>query len=185
MLSPDTKPMRQGEELNEANLQAFLRENLDLKSDEIEILQFPAGSSNLTYLVKIDGEEFVLRRPPFGNTVKSAHDMKREFDVLGKLSKVYKPAPKPLVYCADENVVGSEFYLMERRKGLIIRGKSPPLPIISASGAYSRFDKPETSGKNKFHKLSARAFSFNSSISSDGFHLSPEFISSSKRFSFG
>ncbi|MBA2607165.1 MAG: phosphotransferase family protein [Acidobacteriota bacterium] len=125
MLSPDTKPMRQGEELNEANLQAFLRENLDLKSDEIEILQFPAGSSNLTYLVKIDGEEFVLRRPPFGNTVKSAHDMKREFDVLGKLSKVYKPAPKPLVYCADENVVGSEFYLMERRKGLIIRGKSP------------------------------------------------------------
>lgn len=121
----DTKPIRQGEELNETNLQAFLRENLDLKSDQIEILQFPAGSSNLTYLVKINDEEFVLRRPPFGNKVKSAHDMKREFDVLEKLSKVYKPAPKPLVYCADENVIGSEFYLMERRKGLIIRGKSP------------------------------------------------------------
>ena len=124
-MSPDTKSIRQGEELNEANLQAFLRENLNAKSEQIEILQFPSGSSNLTYLVKIENKEFVLRRPPFGNNVKSAHDMKREFDVLEKLSKVYKPAPKPLVYSADENIIGSEFYLMERRTGLIIRGKSP------------------------------------------------------------
>jgi len=123
----DTKPIRQGEELNEANLQAFLRENLDVKNDEIEISQFPAGSSNLTYCIKIGAEEYVLRRPPFGNQVKSAHDMSREFNVLEKLSKVYKPAPKPLIYCADENVIGSEFYLMERRKGLIIRGKSPEI----------------------------------------------------------
>ncbi len=124
-MSLDTKPIRQGEELNEANLQAFLRESFNLKSGDVEILQFPAGNSNLTYLVKIDGDEFVLRRPPFGNNVKSAHDMNREFKVLKKLSKVYKPAPMPLLYCADENVIGSEFYLMERRMGLIIRGKSP------------------------------------------------------------
>jgi aminoglycoside phosphotransferase (APT) family kinase protein len=124
-MSEDTKPIRQGEELNEANLQAFLRENLDVKSDEISIEQFPAGSSNLTYCVKIGAREYVLRRPPFGNQVKSAHDMSREFDVLSKLSKVYAPAPKPLVYCDDDGVIGSEFYLMERRKGLIIRGKSP------------------------------------------------------------
>ena len=51
--------------------------------------------------------------------------MKREFNVLSKLSTVYQPAPKPFLYCDDENVIGSEFYLMERRKGLIIRGKSP------------------------------------------------------------
>jgi aminoglycoside phosphotransferase (APT) family kinase protein len=125
MSSQDTKPTRPGEELNETNLRAYLRENLVLKSGEIEILQFPSGSSNLTYLVKIDGAEFVLRRPPFGNNVKSAHDMKREFDVLEKLSKFYQPAPKPLVYSADEKIIGSEFYLMERREGLIIRGKSP------------------------------------------------------------
>jgi aminoglycoside phosphotransferase (APT) family kinase protein len=124
-MSQDTKPIRQGEELNEANLQAFLRENLAVQSNEISIEQFPAGSSNLTYCVKIGDEEYVLRRPPFGNQVKSAHDMSREFEVLSKLSKVYTPAPKPLIYCADENIIGSEFYLMERRKGLIIRGKSP------------------------------------------------------------
>jgi aminoglycoside phosphotransferase (APT) family kinase protein len=121
----DTKPIRQGEELNAENLVQFLRENLRIKTDEIEISQFPGGSSNLTYCVRIDADEFVLRRPPFGNQVKSAHDMSREFNVLSKLSKVYKPAPKPLVYCADESVIGSEFYLMERRNGLIIRGKSP------------------------------------------------------------
>jgi aminoglycoside phosphotransferase (APT) family kinase protein len=127
-MSEDTKPIRRGEELNEANLQAFLRENLGVKNGEIEkieISQFPAGSSNLTYCVKIGDGEYVLRRPPFGNQVKSAHDMSREFNVLSRLSEIYKPAPKPLIYCADENVIGSEFYLMERRKGLIIRGKSP------------------------------------------------------------
>ena len=121
----DTKPIRQGEELNAANLHDFLREKLELKSHEIEISQFPGGSSNLTYCVKIGETEYVLRRPPFGNQVKSAHDMSREFNVLSKLSEVYKPAPKPLVYCADESVIGSEFYLMERRRGLIIRGRSP------------------------------------------------------------
>lgn len=121
----DTKPIRQGEELNTENLQAFLREKLDLTADEIEITQFPAGNSNLTYCVKIGAGEYVLRRPPFGNQVKSAHDMAREFNVLSKLSKVYAPAPKPLLYSDNENVIGSEFYLMERRKGLIIRGRAP------------------------------------------------------------
>jgi aminoglycoside phosphotransferase (APT) family kinase protein len=131
-MNQDTKPIRAGEELNEAKLTEYLRENLDIKSGELEIAQFPAGSSNLTYLVKIAGIEYVLRRPPFGNQVKSAHDMRREFDVLSKLSKVYQPAPKPFIYCADESVIGSNFYLMERRSGLIIRGKSPEILESSA-----------------------------------------------------
>ena len=121
----DTIEIRPGEELNRANLREFLRGKFPESNREVEIEQFPAGSSNLTYLVKIGSQEFVLRRPPFGNLVKTAHDMKREFDVLEKLSTVYQPAPKPLLYCADENVIGSEFYLMERRRGLIVRGKAP------------------------------------------------------------
>lgn len=129
----DTKPIRPGEELNAEKIGEFLREKLNVKSDEIEISQFPSGSSNLTYCVKIGAEEYVLRRPPFGNQVKSAHDMSREFNVLSKLAGVYKPAPKPLVYCADEAVTGSEFYLMERRHGLIIRGKLSE-PSAAADG---------------------------------------------------
>ena len=120
----DTKPIRPGEELDAENLKSYLRENLDLKTGEIEISQFPGGSSNLTYCIKIGAEEYVLRRPPFGNQVKSAHDMRREFGVLEKLSRVYPPAPRPLLLCADESVIGAEFYLMERRRGTIFRGRA-------------------------------------------------------------
>lgn len=121
----EAKAVRKGEELDEGRLSKYLGSKLPNGPDGINISQFPAGSSNLTYLIRIGGDEYVLRRPPFGNTVKTAHDMSREFQVLSKLSAVYKPAPKPLLFCDDESVIGSEFYLMERRKGLIIRGKAP------------------------------------------------------------
>ena len=107
----------------------------------MSVEQFPAGSSNLTYLVGVGTHEFVLRRPPFGNTVKTAHDMRREFDVLSKLSAVYKPAPKPLLFCDDESVIGSEFYLMERRNGLIIRGRTSPLSKGKLARKFTRSQK--------------------------------------------
>jgi aminoglycoside phosphotransferase (APT) family kinase protein len=119
------QPPRPGEELDVDRLHEYLSSRLTTPFSEIELLQFPAGSSNLTYLLRVDLNEYVLRRPPFGNTVKSAHDMRREFNVLSKLSTVYHPAPKPLLFCDDEAVIGSEFYLMERRNGLVIRGVGP------------------------------------------------------------
>jgi aminoglycoside phosphotransferase (APT) family kinase protein len=115
----ETSAVRSGESFDCTSLARYL------STDKIDIAQFPAGSSNLTYLIKAGTEELVLRRPPFGNTVKTAHDMKREFDVLTRLAAVYKPAPKPILFCNDDSVIGSEFYLMERRRGLIIRGRSP------------------------------------------------------------
>ena len=123
----EAQQIRSGEELNREKLAEYLQSSLSDKTSDIEILQFPAGSSNLTYLIRFGGGEYVLRRPPFGNTVKSAHDMGREFQVLSKLSNVYKPAPKPFLFCEDESVIGTEFYLMERRNGLIIRGRSPEI----------------------------------------------------------
>lgn len=121
----DTQPVREGEELDADALRQYLCAELGENARDLEISQFPAGSSNLTYSVRTATGEFVLRRPPFGNQVKSAHDMLREFNVLSKLSGAYAPAPRPLIYCPDESVIGSDFYLMERRRGLIIRGKSP------------------------------------------------------------
>lgn len=120
----ETRPIRAGEEIDVARLSAYLSETVGLSADEIEVEQFPGGSSNLTYLVLLGRNEYVLRRPPFGNTVRSAHDMQREFGVLSKLSAAYAPAPKPLALCTDESIIGSEFYLMERRHGLIIRGQN-------------------------------------------------------------
>lgn len=123
-MSLETSDARKGEELPADALSKFLSRKTGIE-ETIEIRQFPAGSSNLTYLVLLGAEEYVLRRPPYGNTVKTAHDMRREFDVLSKLAAVYQPAPKPILFCDDESVIGSEFYLMERRHGLIMRGRSP------------------------------------------------------------
>src|SRR5260221_4364954 len=90
----EARKIRKGEEIDAARLAAYLTGQLDLSGEEIDIEQFPAGSSNLTYLMKAGRDEYVLRRPPFGNTVKTAHDMRREFSVLSKLSAIYSPAPK-------------------------------------------------------------------------------------------
>lgn len=121
----ETAPVRAGEEIDTEHLSSFLKAHLGALNETLAIEQFPAGSSNLTYLIHVGSSDYVLRRPPFGNTVKTAHDMRREFDVLSKLSKVFSPAPKPLVFCDDNSVIGSEFYLMERRHGIVLRGTVP------------------------------------------------------------
>lgn len=148
----DTKPIRKGEELNKEKLAEYLKKKLPESTGEIEISQFPAGASNLTYCVKIGTEEYVLRRPPFGNRVKTAHDMSREFNVLSKLSKVYPPAPNPLLFCEDESVIGSEFYLMERRKGLIIRGKAPQ-ELVESSDLQKEICKSFIENLARLHSL--------------------------------
>ena len=119
----EARQIRDGEGLDIDALGSYLRSKLDTSEGALAVEQFPAGSSNLTYLVRVGDAEYVLRRPPFGNAVKTAHDMSREFNVLSKLAAVYAPAPKPHLFCSDAAVIGSEFYLMERRKGLIIRGQ--------------------------------------------------------------
>ena len=129
----ETTQVRTGEELDIERLKEYLSSQGIGDETDIRIEQFPAGSSNLTYLVHLGDTEYVLRRPPFGNTVKTAHDMDREFNVLSKLSSVYPPAPKPLLICKDVSVIGSEFYLMERRHGLVIRGRSPDVLVSSTA----------------------------------------------------
>ena len=117
--------VREGESLNIEQLQAYLKEHLEGFSDDIEISQFPSGYSNLTYLLKSGKKEYVLRRPPFGANIKSAHDMGREFRVLSALKPIYGQVPQPVLYCEDESVIGAPFYLMERVKGIILRNQPP------------------------------------------------------------
>jgi aminoglycoside phosphotransferase (APT) family kinase protein len=117
----ETCPVRQGEELDVARLAGFLQDHIPGYAGELTVLQFPHGHSNLTYLLRSGSDEWVLRRPPFGNRVKSAHDMGREFRVLSGLSKVFAPAPRPLLFCDDESILGAPFYVMARRRGLILR----------------------------------------------------------------
>ena len=121
-----TQPIRLGEELNLLALESYLRSHFEGLDSPLNVVQFSGGSSNLTYLIRAGTFEAVLRRPPFGNQVKSAHDMGREFRVLSKLNDVYEPAPRPLTYCEDEQILGAPFYLMEFRPGLILRQELPP-----------------------------------------------------------
>lgn len=122
----EPRPVRPGEELDVSRLAEFLAGPLPELVAPFTVEQFPRGYSNLTYLLRgSNGYEAVLRRPPFGNRVKSAHDMGREFRVLTALARVYPPAPTPLVACDDPGVVGAPFYLMERRHGVVLRGPRP------------------------------------------------------------
>jgi aminoglycoside phosphotransferase (APT) family kinase protein len=113
----------------------YLREALGDPSGDITVEQFPGGHSNLTYLVKVGDREAVLRRPPFGSKVKSAHDMGREHRLLSKLSPVYRRAPKPIAFCEDESILGAKFYLMERLRGVIVRKRAPEGVALDAETA--------------------------------------------------
>ena len=117
------KQIRPGEELDVTKLSAYLEQQFG--AGAVSVAQFPGGHSNLTYLVRHGDREYVLRRPPFGSKVKSAHDMGREFTVLTNLSEVYDRAPRPFAYEATGDVLGAPFYLMERRRGVILRKALP------------------------------------------------------------
>src|SRR6202789_2573418 len=118
--------IRSGEELNVAALEPYLRNHFPDEAGALEVRQFPAGHSNLTYSLHLGARELVLRRPPFGSKVKSAHDMSREFRVLSKLHAVYSPAPEVVLYCDDASVIGAPFYVMQSIHGIILRRHLPP-----------------------------------------------------------
>ncbi|MSP61528.1 MAG: phosphotransferase family protein [Myxococcales bacterium] len=120
------RTMRAGEELDKARLEEWLRARIPDLATPITVEQFPSGHSNLTYSIRGGERDLVLRRPPFGSKVKSAHDMGREYRVLSHLAPIYPPAPRPLLHCDDESVIGAPFYVMERVRGIILRRVLPP-----------------------------------------------------------
>ncbi|MFM8912267.1 MAG: phosphotransferase family protein [Flammeovirgaceae bacterium] len=116
---------RTGEEIDSQKLADYLQAKVD-GLNAISIQQYPSGYSNLTYLVTDGTHEFILRRPPFGANIKSAHDMQREFTVLQALHEAgYTKAPKPVLYCDDESIIGGKFYMMHRVAGVILRNRVP------------------------------------------------------------
>jgi aminoglycoside phosphotransferase (APT) family kinase protein len=115
--------VRVGEELNEDKLRAYLSEQLPGLDGRLTVEQFPSGFSNLTYLIRVGERELVLRRPPIGAKIKTAHDMGREYRILSHLQLVYRKIPRTLLYCNDESVIGAPFYVMERVKGIILRAQ--------------------------------------------------------------
>jgi aminoglycoside phosphotransferase (APT) family kinase protein len=123
----DTISVRVGEEFDTQQVERYLRSHIEgLGEGSLSVQQFPSGASNLTYLVKIGDWEGVLRRQPLGPVPPRAHDMLREANLLRRIHPVFPLAPKPYVICDEPAILGVPFYVMERRKGIVINDKFPP-----------------------------------------------------------
>jgi len=117
--------VREGEALDANAIDAFFKQVLPTLTGEPSITQFPGGASNLTYQISYGEQAFILRRPPFGKIAKSAHDMVREAKVIQALNPVYPYVPQIIAICEDHNVIGCDFYVMEKLSGIIPRQNMP------------------------------------------------------------
>ncbi|HUI28116.1 MAG TPA: phosphotransferase family protein [Candidatus Kryptonia bacterium] len=117
--------IRAGEDFDHGGLAAYLRGKLPGSETTLEIEQFAGGHANLTYLLRYGTVEYVLRRPPVGPVAPGAHDMAREYRVLSQLYQVYPPAPRAYVFCGDTTIIGAPFFIMERRRGTVVRRAIP------------------------------------------------------------
>ena len=117
--------VRDEDRLDAGNIDAFLKQHVSGLQGPPAIRQFPGGASNLTYLISYGERELVLRKPPVGVKAKSAHDMLREARVMAALKPHYPFVPDILASCGDHAVLGSDFYVMERLLGIILRRDLP------------------------------------------------------------
>ncbi len=127
-----TREVRTGEALDWPALATYLRWHLTdgqlpgLRLDAgLEVSQFLGGHSHLTYLLRLGGAELVLRRPPIAASDTGDHEVAREFQWLTALHPVFSFAPRPLLLCEDRSVLGTAFFLMERRRGLVLHDEEP------------------------------------------------------------
>jgi aminoglycoside phosphotransferase (APT) family kinase protein len=118
-------PVRDGQAFDLGALGRYFQDHAPDLTGDIALEQFGRGYSNLTYLLRVGSRELVLRRAPPGVKIKSAHDMGREFRILSHLAPIWPKAPRPIVHCEDETVIGSPFYVMERVRGVILRARAP------------------------------------------------------------
>ena len=122
----DVIEVRADERLDETRLADYLRDRLPHSDNTLAVRQFGGGAANLTYLLDYGTHEYVLRRPPLGPVAASAHDMAREYRVLSVLHQSFPYAPRAFLFCDDESIIGAPFFVMERRRGVVVRRTMPP-----------------------------------------------------------
>ena len=122
---PELIDVRPEETLDLTRLEPWLRAHLSSTDGALTVRQFPGGHANLTYLVRFGETEYVLRRPPLGPVAPTSHDMAREHRVLARLGEVFPLAPTSFALCQDDSIIGVDFHVMERRRGLVIRSALP------------------------------------------------------------
>jgi aminoglycoside phosphotransferase (APT) family kinase protein len=116
-----------------AGLARWMRAGGLLEGGELpEVTMIAGGRSNLTYRLDLPGRSLVLRRPPLGHVLPTAHDMSREYRVLTALAGTAVPVPRTLALCADSSVIGAPFYLMEWVDGVVMRTRADAAAITPA-----------------------------------------------------
>ncbi|MCF8784889.1 phosphotransferase family protein [Rhodococcus ruber] len=125
MTIPDNaRAVRDEDAFDVAAVAAWLGEHAGIAGIP-EVHQFSGGASNLTYLLRYPDRDLVLRRPPVGAKPSSGHDMVREYRIQSLLAPAYRYVPRMVGLCTDHSVLGSDFYVMERVPGTILRANPP------------------------------------------------------------
>ena len=114
-----TKEVAERLRFDVGRLETYLREHVEGFAGPITLKQFKGGQSNPTYLVETPERRYVLRRKPPGKLLPSAHAVDREYRVIGALYTQGFPVAKPVVYCADETVTGTAFFVMSHVEGRV------------------------------------------------------------------
>lgn len=135
---PEVTEVRSEADFDRRRLAGYLTGKLLGADGPMEVREFRGGHSNLTYLLRFGTLEWVMRRPPRGPLPPAAHDMRREFRVLSRLWEAFGPAPRAWLFCDDPAVIGAPFYVMERRRGLVIRKREPLSGALAGSPASLR-----------------------------------------------
>ncbi|HEX2368691.1 MAG TPA: phosphotransferase family protein [Acidimicrobiia bacterium] len=129
---PEVIPVRPDEDLDRERLASYLVSRLAGAEGPMEVSQFAGGHANLTYQLRFGSTEYVLRRPPLGPVAPTSHDMGREYRVLSTLWSAFPLAPRAYLHCDDLSVIGTEFFIMERRHGVVVRDQ---VPAVFGGGA--------------------------------------------------
>ncbi|KAM6160596.1 acyl-CoA dehydrogenase family member 11 [Erethizon dorsatum] len=127
---PDTAEVLPQHKLDHKALEAYLNQHLpgfgSQPGTTLTIAQYRSGQSNPTFYLQKGSQAYVLKKKPPGLLLPKAHKIDREFKVQKTLSSVGFPVPKPLLYCSDASVIGTEFYVMEHVQGRIFRDFTLP-----------------------------------------------------------
>ena len=152
----DTIEVRPDERFDEERLATYLHGRLPGSENPLNVRQFGGGAANLTYLLDYGTHQYVLRRPPLGPVAKSAHDMAREYKVLSVLHQLFPYAPQAFLYCEDKDVVGADFFVMERRQGIVVRRTIPP-EFQEVPQATRRMSEALVDALAQFHAVDYKA----------------------------
>ena len=119
-------------------LEIYLREHVKGFAGTITLSQFKGGQSNPTYLIETPQRRYVLRRKPPGKLLPSAHAVDREFRVISALYQQGFPVAEPILYCADENVIGTVFFVMSHVEGRVFW--EPDMPASNPTERAQVYD---------------------------------------------